>query len=384
MDSEAFDGDDAANAPMTKRSERDLAATQRQLEAWLTTKLPADAQPVVDTISAPSANGMSSESLMVEARWAERGGPQSRRLVARVAPAPSAVPVFAEYHLDEQFALLQGLEADGVPVPHVRWLELDPAHIGSPFFVMDRVDGRVPPDVMPYNFGSWVSDGTEAQQTTLITSTLAVLAQIHSTPDPGRRFPFLGPSDHNAADALRDHLDAQHTYYAWGREGRRIPVIERGLAWLDANVPSPEGLAALCWGDSRIGNVIYDDNWQPAAVLDWEMAALCPPELDLAWFIFLHRFFEDIAGLMELPGMPGFLRRDDVVEAYTLASGREPRDLDWYLTYAAVRHGIVMARTQLRAIHFGEIVEPEDPDGLVMHRDTIDSMLAGAYWSALA
>lgn len=373
--------DTAADAPMTKRSERDLDLTAVALQRWLVGKLGAAAQPVVAGISAPSANGMSSESLMLDATWTDGDTRGTHQLVARVAPAASAVPVFPSYHLDQQYALLEKVADAGVPVPPTRWLELDESVIGSPFFVMDRVAGRVPPDVMPYNFGSWVSEGTDDQRDTMMRSTLSTLAAIHAIPDPAASLSFLGPPGRSARDALAAHLDEQHVYYEWAREQRRIPVIERGLDWLRSNLPKPDGAAVLCWGDSRIGNVIYGDDWRPAAILDWEMAALGPPELDVSWFIFLHRFFEDIAHQMELPGLANFLRRDDVEAAYVHAGGRGVNDLDWYLTYAAVRHGIVMARTQLRAIHFGEIVEPDDPDHLVMHRATIDAMLDGTYWA---
>ena len=57
----------------------------------------------------------------------------------------------------------------------------------------------------------------------------------------------------------------------------------------------------MSWGDSRIGNILYRD-FVPAAVLDWEMAGLGPRELDLAWLVYSHRVFQDIAGSMGLPG----------------------------------------------------------------------------------
>ena len=367
---------------MTKRSERDLDRTRAQLEGWLANRLGPGAHPTIGSLNAPSANGMSSESLMLEASWLENGVTTTHPLVCRVAPLASAVPVFPEYHLDHQFTLLTALADAGIPVPRVHWLETDTAHIGSPFFMMDRVPGRVPPDVMPYNFDSWVTEGSDDDRHTLMTTTLEVLARIHAFERPAERFPFLGSREWSGAHALRAHLDGQRAYYEWAREGRRIPILERGLDWLDNHFPAEVSPAVLCWGDSRIGNVLYD-GWRPAAVLDWEMATLAPAELDVAWFAFLHRFFEDIAHQIDLPGLPNFLRRDDVQSAYEAASGVTLRDFDWYLAYAAVRHGIVMARTQMRAIHFGEITEPADPDRFVMHAATIDALLAGNYWSSL-
>ncbi len=75
------------------------------------------------------------------------------------------MPVYPTYDLSAQFRLLQILDDVGsVPVPKVWWFEPDPATVGASFFVMDRLDGRVPPDVMPYNFGSWLSEVSADQQ----------------------------------------------------------------------------------------------------------------------------------------------------------------------------------------------------------------------------
>jgi len=161
------------------------------------------------------------------------------------------------------------------------------------------------------------------------------------------------------------------------------PLIERCFGWLDDHWPAYESPTTLSWGDARIGNVIYH-GFEPAAVLDWEMASLAPPEVDLGWFIYLHRFFEDLAADAGLAGMPHFLRRDDVAAAYASHHGREPRDLDFYTLYAALRHGIVMSRVQRRAIRFGEATMPDDVDDLIMHRATLEAMLAGTYWNGVA
>ncbi len=160
---------------------------------------------------------------------------------------------------------------------------------------------------------------------------------------------------------------------------KRSPLLDECFAWLRANLPTDVGPDCLHWGDARIGNMMFGD-FEPVAVLDWEMAAVGPPEIDLAWFIFLHRFFEDLAAKYGLPGMPHFLRREDVASSYESLTGAPPRDLDFYLFYAAVRHGIVMSRTQRRAIHFGEATMPDDVDDLILHRATLEAMLAGNYW----
>ncbi|MFC7587591.1 phosphotransferase [Nonomuraea antimicrobica] len=175
---------------------------------------------------------------------------------------------------------------------------------------------------------------------------------------------------------LRAHVDAQRAYYEWAHGGHRIPLLERAFARLEATWPDDPGPDVLTWGDARIGNMMFRD-FAPVAVLDWEMAAVGPRELDLSWMIFLHRFFQDLTKDAGLPGLPGFMLRDDVCRTYRELTGHEPRDLDFYELYAALRHGVIMARVWRRRIHFGEQPMPDDPDDLVLHRATIERLLTG-------
>jgi aminoglycoside phosphotransferase (APT) family kinase protein len=116
------------------------------------------------------------------------------------------------------------------------------------------------------------------------------------------------------------------------------------------------------------------------AVLDWEMASVGPREIDLGWMIYIHRFFQDLVEDLGLPGMPHILRRDTVAELYASITGYEPKDLDFYTAYAALRHGIVMFRITRRSIRFGEAEMPEDPDHAILHHAHLARMLDGVYW----
>jgi aminoglycoside phosphotransferase (APT) family kinase protein len=358
-------------------STRDLGELRMQLQDWLATRRPGS-DPVVFELEAPTSNGMSSETVLFDASWEEDGSRRAERLVARVAPEAGNLPVFPVYDLGREFRLIGMLGELGIPVPPVFWFEPDPGPIGSPFFVMGRVDGIVPPDVMPYNFGSWLMDAAPEDQRRLQDSTLRVIGRIHDLDRPEEHFSFLAV-DQPGDTPLRRHVAGQRAFYEWVADDLRLPLLEAGFAWLEDHWPEDEGETVLAWGDARIGNVLYRD-FEPAALLDWEMATLGPRELDLGWFVFLHRFFEDIAHDAGLPGMPDFLQRGDVAAAYESFTGYTPRHLDFYETYAALRHGIVMARTERRRIHFGEATMPVDPDDLIMHRRALEAMLAGTYW----
>jgi aminoglycoside phosphotransferase (APT) family kinase protein len=325
----------------------------------------------------PSANGMSSETLLFSAEWQE-GGRRSGSFVARVAPDEGDAPVFPVYDLESQYRVLELVGTHSrVPVPKVRWLELETSHLGAPFFVMDRVDGRVPPDVMPYTMGSWLTEAEPGQRRSLQDETVGVLADLHGIGTGGLDVSFL-EFDLPGESPLRRHVANQRKFYAWARGERSFPVLERAFEWIDENWPEDEGEPVISWGDSRIGNVLYD-GFEPAAVLDWEMAALGPRELDLGWMIFLHLFFQDITERMEMPGLPEFMRRVDVVETYEKLCGYRPRDMDFFEVYAALRHGIVMTRVHARAVHFGEAEWPEDVDSVIHHRDVLEQMLQGNF-----
>lgn len=375
--------DNFAERARPSESRRDPVQFREALQSWLATRLPAGADPRVTDVRIPDANGISSETVLFDAQWTDAETRGVHALVARIEPGAVSMPVFPSYDMHTQFAVMTTVaELTTVPVPRTYWSEPDPSTLGAPFFVMERIDGEVPPDVMPYNFGSWLSEATARQRRTLQDTSVDVLARLHAIPDPLRHFGFLRLHDagDTAEEAFRAHLARQRGYYEWATEaGPRSPLIERALDWLEANVPADDSPAVLCWGDSRIGNIMYRD-FAPVAVLDWEMAALGPREMDVAWMVFLHRFFEDLATLAGLPGLPDLLRREDTITRYQERTGHRVEHFDYYSVYAALRHATIMFRVQSRAIAFGQAVVPDDPDEMILHRATLEAMLDGTYW----
>jgi aminoglycoside phosphotransferase (APT) family kinase protein len=362
-------------------SERSVGALTTALEEWFAGRSAGPGRPAVSGVHMPGNGGLSSTSVLFEACWDGEGGEGTARYgsyVARMAPEASAVPVFPRYDLTAQFEVISAVaERCDVPLPALRWNEPGGGALGTPFFVMDQVEGRVALDNPPYVFTGWLLEAAPEERRQLQEASVAILARLHAIPEPAAAFPVLRPP---TADALRWHVAGQRDYYRWALadDGYRIPIIERSLAWLDEHWPSDPGPDVLSWGDARIGNIIYQ-GFEPAAVLDWEMAALGPRELDVSWFVFLHRFFQDIAEFFGAEGLPDFLRRSDVERCYQQLSGWALRDMDFYLTYAALRHAIIMARIKRRMIHFGEDQVPDDPDDYVLHRASLEKLLAGTY-----
>jgi len=370
----------AEAVPRPRTSTRDRSELHRRLEAWLATKV---AGASISELVVPESNGMSSETLLFDATWEEAGTVHAQGCAARLSPDPAAVPVFPVYDLDRQFRVMRLVaERSSVPVPATLWMEPDAAYIGAPFFVMERVDGVVPPDIMPYPFGSWLSEATLEDQRRLQDASVGVLAALHGMDVTHDDIAFL-ELDRPGDTALKRHLAEQRSYYEWVvADGAPSPLIERTFTWLEDNWPGDEGPAVISWGDSRIGNMMYRD-FEPVAVLDWEMVATGPREIDIGWMVYLHRFLDDIAVQAGLPGMPHFMRIDDVSTTYQELSGHTPRDLAFHTMYAALRHAIVMNRVARRQILFGEMEMPLDPDDLIMHRATLERMLGNTYWAAV-
>lgn len=366
------DEDRFDNEPL--RTSRDRGAVEHALGEWLRAQVGDDA--AITGLAVPSGSGMSSETLLIDARWADG----DHQLVARLAPAEADTPVFETYDLELQFELLRLVgDHSTVPVPRPLWLETDPAAIGSPFFVMERKQGRVPADIPPYVFEGWLLDATPQQQRTLQDASVGVIAALHEIDVADHDVAFLevdAPGD----SPLERHVNSQRHFYEWVRGDRAHPIVEDAFAWLDDNWPD-EGPTVIGWGDARIGNIMYEaDGFEPVAVFDWEMAAIAPQELDLGWMMFMHTFFQEIAQALELPGMPDFMRRDDVVATYEAASGRPVRNLEWFEAYAALRHGIIMTRVVERSVHFGEAEWPDDIDDVIPHKHVLEQMLAGTWW----
>lgn len=338
------------------------------MSRWLSTVLPGGAAPEVTVESGVDANGMSSETIILTAHWVKDGKPTEQRFVTRVAPTAQDVPVFPSYRLDHQFEVIRLVgELTDVPVPQVRWLEPTGEVLGAPFFLMDYVDGVVPPDVMPYTFGgNWFHDAPTESQRLLQDSTIQVLAKLHAIPDPTSRFGFLASGD---GTALERHFAWVRSWYDFAvPDIGRSPLLERTFQWLHANWPDEVAATepVLLWGDARIGNVLYSD-FRPVAVLDWEMTALGPRELDVAWLIFAHMVFQELAGLAGLPGLPDALREEDVRSEYRRLTGVELGDLHWFYVYSGVMWACVFMRTGARRVRFGEVEKPDDVESLFYH-----------------
>jgi aminoglycoside phosphotransferase (APT) family kinase protein len=364
-----------------QRSSRDVTTLPAVMSKWLSTVLPGGATPQVTVESGVDSTGMSSETIILTARWEQDGQPMTQKLVARVAPTAEDVQVFPTYRLDHQFDVIRMVgELTDVPVPRVRWLEPTGDVLGTPFFLMDYVEGEVPPDVMPYTFGgNWFADAPPERQRELQDATVGVLASLHSIPDADKTFDFLldKGTGQQGDTALRRHFNWVWSWYNFAvPDIGRSPLLERSFRWLEDNWPQQVAATepVLLWGDARVGNVLYR-GFRPVAVLDWEMVTLGPRELDVAWMIFAHMVFQELAGLATLPGLPEVMREEDVRTTYQRLTGVEVGDLHWFYVYSGVMWACVFMRTGARRVHFGETEKPHDVESLFYHAGLLKRLI---------
>ena len=345
---------------------RDPLQTAETLTEWLAARVPDAVGITIDNVRAPSATGFSSDTLLFDASWTVAGDEVRRELVLKAEPG--GVTVFPEYDMAQQFRIMQTLaERTDVPVPPVHWLEEDPAVLGAPFYVMSRVEGDIPTDNPPYTLEGFLLGATPKERRRLYTTGLDAMARIHSLDWQSLGLEYVarpGPD----APGVDAELAYMQRYFEWAAEGRPQPVAEATWDWLQANRPGDGNEVRLCWGDSRISNQIFDD-FNCVAVLDWEMATLCNPQLDLCWWIFLDRHFTEALGVPRPEGFPSY---DDTVAQWEDATGLRVTDREWWEVFAGFRFAVVMIRVTRMVVEYGVV----DPDTDMETNNLVTQLLA--------
>ncbi len=315
--------------------QRDLGPTTARLTTWLRTKMGLATDLAVEDLSVPSA-GLSNETLLCDLRYVERGTTRRERLVLRLEP--SAHFVFPDYDLSIQWRILEALAGTDVHAPRVRWIEPDAAVLGSPFYVMDRVEGTVPSDVPPYHAAGRMTEIGPAERAAMWWHGLEEMAGIHRLDPDALGLGFLG-KPRFGTDPLEQELGYWSHYLAWAARGSPQPTTDAALAWLRENRP-PSTRRHLCWGDARLPNLVFRGD-RVVAVLDWEMAFLGDPAADLAWWLFLDWHHSEGNRIPRLPGLPS---RAETIARWEELVGWTCGDLHYWDVYAAMRFAVIMVR----------------------------------------
>jgi len=330
---------------LSNKIDADHAATA--LAEWLGRRIPEADGIRVSGVTVPSASGLSTETVLFDAAWTENGVAREQGMVARVQPDGSGV--FEHYDLAKEAAVMRALaDHTPVPAPRILFYEEDGSVLGAPFLVMERVAGRIPSDDPPFTAAGWVLDLTPRQRNNMWNASLDVLADIHRADWRELGLGFLDSPEHGRG--LSAQLDHWERTFAWAREGQPNPTVEAALAWLRDNQPRDEGELVLNWGDARVGNMIFSDDLEVAAVLDWEMVALASRELELGWWLFLARHHTEGVGLPLPEGVPDHA---ETIARYERISGHTVRDIEYYEVFAGTRLSILMVRAANMMISAG-------------------------------
>ncbi|MBK6492631.1 MAG: phosphotransferase family protein [Sphingomonadales bacterium] len=311
------------------------------IAAWLSAQLPG-VPPVEIVDTTEPAQGFSSRTILFTARWREEECP----LVARIQ-RDVAVPMLADvFH---QHRVMTAIAANSaVKVPIIAFTENDPAIVGAPFFIMERLYGRVPSDFPSYHQQGWFADLPVAERTRCWWNGVEEMARLHRI--DWRCFPFLSGGTETLPDAVfyLDHFVGN--WFEWARNSKSFPVIEDALTTLKANAP-PAAASGLVWNDARLGNTMYEsDGTGVVSLLDFEVATLGPPEVDLAHWVYLDEIFSENFGVPRIDGLP---RGPEAVAGFEHIYGRAMPHFSYYMAVAALKILILSVRSYANEKHMG-------------------------------
>lgn len=343
----------------------DSEATRGKLEQWLSAH--RDTAVHIPELTIPEATGMSNVTLLFDVQWQENGVKQSEPVVARLQPDIDR-PVFPDYDLSLQYEVMASLgRHSDIPVPELRGLETDKSLLGVQFYFMKRTEGRIPSDMPPYNLDGWMlHETTLEQRAQMWRAAVDTMARFHRLDYRELGFEKLQAP---GKTPLQQQLEYWQQYHAWALEGQVQGTCQAALDWLWANQPENEP-TVLCWGDSRLGNMIFNPSLDGvAAVLDWEMAVLGNPVQDIAWFNYLDSTFAEGLGMPRLEGLPDY---DTTVRQWEAASGHSARDYGYYHIFAGMRYGLLLSRIMLATGQASEVQNNFACQLLQTHLDKLD------------
>lgn len=348
-------------------AQRDLEQARVRLAGWLAERHPSASDVRVSEVSGPAFTGFSNETLLFDASWTVDGERRDQGMVARVKPTGHTV--FLEADFEIQYRVMETLHAStAVPVPPVVGFEDDPSWLGAPFFVMNKIDGQIPTDTPPYHTGGWMTEIDPGQRASIWWSGLGVMASIHCLDWRRLGLGFLD-KPHRGRPGLEQQLHYYEEYFEWAKDGEANPIAEAGLDWIKQHLPTDEPLR-LCWGDARIGNMIFRDG-HCVAVLDWEMVTLGNPIQDLAWWLFLDRHHSEGMGVPRLEGFPTV---EETVTRWEQLTGLmvDADQLRFYEVFAAFRFAVIMQRL-MRMVIDAEWLPADSDQGV---NNTVTRLLA--------
>jgi aminoglycoside phosphotransferase (APT) family kinase protein len=255
----------------------------------------------------------------------------SGEYVLRRKPPGKLLP--SAHAVDREYRVITALQGSGVPVPRTHVLCEDPAVIGTPFYLMDCVHGRVFADPLMPGI-------SPADRTALYDQFAEILARLHRVDwravgleDFGRPGNYFARQIHRWTTQYR------------ASETEKIEAMERLMTWLPENIPSDDTVT-LVHGDFRPGNmIVHATEPRVLAVLDWELSTLGHPLGDLSYFCVPYYMGpgETLGGVdgIDLAAI-GIPSEAEYVAAYCRKAGRGPIEhWNFYVAFALFRLGAI-------------------------------------------
>lgn len=239
-------------------------------------------------------------------------GAGARALVLRKKPPGKLLP--SAHAVEREHRVIRALEGSAVPVPRALGLCEDAAVIGTPFFVMEHVPGRIFWDpTLP-------ELATREGRRAVYREYVRVLAELHRVD-----YRAVGLADYGRVGGyVARQVERWSKQYAASRTGE-VRAMEALIAWLPANVPAADE-TTLIHGDWRLDNMIFSEGEAPRAlaVLDWELSTLGHPASDVAYAaLAYHLNMPGRGGLAGVDvGALGVPREDELVAEYCALTGR--------------------------------------------------------------
>ncbi|MEX1665577.1 phosphotransferase [Zhongshania arctica] len=192
--------------------------------------------------------------------------------------------------VDREFRVMQALANTEVPVPKMRVLCDDSSVIGSMFYVMDYLDGRIFWDAA-------LPEQTPVERGAIYDAMNKVLADLHNV-DVDK----VGLSDYGKPGNYFERQIGRWTKQYRASETETLPAMEKLIVWLNDNLPADDGLVCINHGDFRLDNMMFSRHGSDVlALLDWELSTLGHPYADLAYQCMQLRIPSDAA----IPGLGG-------------------------------------------------------------------------------
>lgn len=236
---------------------------------------------------------------------------------------PHGLKIAKAHDMIREFRVLQALEKAGyTKMPHPISACEDESIIGAPFFLMEKVDGliirnRPPAEATPDFFRS------------LSQSALDVLIELHSLELINSGLGALGKPEGYAVRQVQGWAERFQK-----AKTSEVPSIEEAFHWLLSSIPS-ESDVAFIHNDFKYDNLVISSSGEVQAVLDWEMATVGDPLMDLGTTLayWAEAEDEDILKMFNLSYVPGNFTRLELIDYYGAKTGRDMSEMNFYYVF---------------------------------------------------